>query len=47
MEEKDQTFTEWFNSLTVTDVVNNFILIIFVLFIIILVIRTFRNKPSA
>lgn len=48
MEEKDpMKFSEWIDSLTVSGAANVFLMIAFVTLIIWLVIRTFRNKPSA
>ncbi|WP_425390914.1 hypothetical protein [Ekhidna sp.] len=47
MEEQDTKFTDWVDSLTISDAANVFLVIIFSIFIVWLVIRTFRNKPSA
>ncbi|WP_420318418.1 hypothetical protein [Ekhidna sp.] len=47
MEEKDTKFSEWVDSLTVSDASNVFLIIIFSIAIVWLVIRTFRNKSSA
>ena len=46
MEEQETTFAEWMSSLTVSDVVTQLSLIVFTIFIIVLVVRAFRNKPS-
>jgi len=47
MENQEKNFGEWLNNLTVTDVMNTLMLTVFTIFILILVVRTFRNKPSA
>lgn len=47
MQEQETNFMEWLNNLTLTDVVNQLSLITFTLFIVIMVVRAFRNKPSA
>lgn len=47
MEEKDSKFVDWINSMTMTQAINSLILTAFILIILILVVRTFRNKPSA
>ncbi|WP_424961577.1 hypothetical protein [Ekhidna sp.] len=47
MEEKETNFGEWADSLTVSDVSNVMLIIVFSIVIIWLVVRTFRNKPSA
>ena len=47
MEENETNFVEWFNTLSLSDVVNQLSLIIFTVFIIVLVVRAFKNKPSA
>ncbi len=47
MEENETNFMEWVNNLTLSDVVNQISLILFTAFIIVLVVRAFRNKPSA
>ena len=47
MEENETNFVEWFNALSLSDVVNQLSLIIFTVFIIVLVVRAFKNKPSA
>ena len=48
MEEQDSmNFSDWWNSLTVSDVTSMFTLIFFIILILIFVLRTFRNKPSA
>lgn len=48
MQEKETTkFVEWINSLTIADTINIFLMIAFTLMITILVVRTFKNKPSA
>ncbi|WP_421762747.1 hypothetical protein [Ekhidna sp.] len=40
-------FSEWWDTLTISDASNVFLIIVFSISIIWLVIRTFRNKPSA
>ena len=47
MEEKETKFADWAESLTVSDVSNVMLIIVFSIVIIWLVVRTFRNKPSA
>lgn len=48
METAEETkFVDWAYNLTTTDVINYVMLTVFVTYIIILVIRTFRNKASA
>ena len=48
MEETDSMkFSEWMDSLTVSGAVNVLLMVVFVAFIIWLVARTFRGKPSA
>ena len=47
MEEQETSFSEWVDTLTVSDVVQQVALLVFTISIIVFVIRTFRNKPSA
>ena len=47
MEEQETNFVAWFNALSVSDVVNQLTLITFTVLIVVLVVRAFRNKPSA
>ncbi|WP_462248390.1 hypothetical protein [Ekhidna sp.] len=46
-EQKSMNFSEWVDTLTVTDVVNIFLMIGFTAVILWLVVRTFRGKSSA
>ncbi|MEQ9405912.1 MAG: hypothetical protein RIM99_20130 [Cyclobacteriaceae bacterium] len=46
MKEDTTLFSDWIQSLTVTDVVNIVLMASFVLYIVILVTRTFRDKPE-
>lgn len=45
-EQESNQFVEWVNTLTTTDVANILLMITFTLFIVILVVRAFRNKPT-
>jgi len=47
MENQEKTFGEWLDTFTTAEVINATLLIVFTLFILFLVVRTFRNKPSA
>ncbi len=47
MEEKSVNLVEWFNSLTVGDFAGIVLLISFAILIIVMVGRTFRDKPEA
>ncbi|MEM6643530.1 MAG: hypothetical protein AAF616_11170 [Bacteroidota bacterium] len=47
MEEDERTFMEWMNNLSLSDAVNTLSLIVFTILIVVLVVRAFRNKPSA
>ncbi|MFK7953211.1 MAG: hypothetical protein AB8B73_10225 [Ekhidna sp.] len=47
MEEKSPTrFIEWMNSLTISDAVNVILILLVTITVLILVVRTFRNKSS-
>jgi len=39
-------FMEWINSLTIEDASNLISMIVFGIIIIVIVVRTFRNKPT-
>jgi len=47
MEEQETTFTQWMDSLTISDASNVLLLTAFIALILVFVIRAFRNKPSA
>lgn len=47
MVEKESTnAVEWANNLTVSDTVNMVLILVTTITVLILVVRTFRNKPS-
>ena len=46
-EQESMKFTEWIDSLTVSDASSVMLMVVFILVIVWLVIRTFRGKPSA
>ncbi|WP_370086570.1 hypothetical protein [Ekhidna sp.] len=46
-ENESMKFTEWVDSLTISDASNFFLIVTFTVVIIWLVIRTFRGKASA
>ncbi|SNT26646.1 hypothetical protein SAMN05421640_3046 [Ekhidna lutea] len=46
-ETESMKFTEWVDSWTISDASNVFLMTTFTIVIIWLVVRTFRNKPSA
>lgn len=48
MEDKEPTkFVDWMNTLTLANAINILLIAAFTVAIIILVVRTFRNKSSA
>ena len=47
MKEQESNFSEWVDTLTISDASNILLLIAFLALILVFVIRAFRNKPSA